>query len=86
MLREVLTLPNLANHIVMIMPENGKEAYVKTIIKELLENKKFESKDITIMIVEFGQSTDLMKHLNISPYVKGKKLQLKDKKLKKYYV
>lgn len=38
------------------------------------------------MIVEFGQSADLMKHMNISPYVKGKKMQLKDQKLRKYYV
>jgi hypothetical protein len=38
------------------------------------------------MIVEFGQSADLMKQLNISPYIKGKKQQLKDEKLRKYYV
>jgi hypothetical protein len=43
-LREALTMDNPSNHIVMVMPENGKEAYVKAIIKELLENKNIESK------------------------------------------
>lgn len=51
LLREALLLANPANHIVMVMPENGKEAYVNTITKELLENKRHESKEITIMIV-----------------------------------
>jgi hypothetical protein len=38
------------------------------------------------MIIEYGQSADLLKELNISPYVKGKKLQLKDEKVRRYYV
>jgi hypothetical protein len=33
-LREALNVnPNPANHVIMIMPENGKEAFVKAIIK-----------------------------------------------------
>lgn len=40
-LKEALAVhPNPANHIIMIMPETGKEAFVKAIIKELLENKQ----------------------------------------------
>lgn len=38
------------------------------------------------MIIEFGLSADIQGLLNISPYVKGKKMQLKDEKITKYYV
>lgn len=41
----------MANHIVLVMPEKGKEAFVKAIIKELLENNQHEAADPTIMII-----------------------------------
>lgn len=38
------------------------------------------------MIIEYGQNADIQSLINISPYVKGKKMKLKDEVITKYYV
>lgn len=72
--------------IVLILPDDDKQVFVREIVKVLIEEKQYFNRELDILLLEKNEKCNLKHELGFEEYSKGRDKRKKEKTTTKYYV